>query len=103
MRMSGYFVLTCAELLMPALLCVLFAHSAGDWLINYALLAAPHFILACLMLPRAAARQAILFLLTSLNLMLIAFQIIVYRQPSGAGTDWVAYYPLCLITLIVAL
>jgi hypothetical protein len=71
---------------------------------NYLYMAAPHFLVAlCALIPNFQ-RSTLLWLLTLLNGLLIAFYNFMFGTvPNDSGFAWLLYIPLCVLALAFAL
>ena len=81
--------------------------SIEDLLPNYFFMAAPHLLLSLLAIRPKARRPALIWALSFLNVLLVAFQLwILLAVPSReSGLAWVLYLPLwgsALATLAIA-
>lgn len=69
---------------------------------NHLFMAAPHLLVALSALSPSLRRPALLWLLTLLNSLLIAFQlwVLLAVPPRESGLAWVLYIPLWLLALL---
>lgn len=101
-KSSRFPVLIAAQLFVPAILYLLIGlyneRSSGlEYLLpNYLFMAAPHLLVCLLAIWPKCRRPELLWVLSLLNLLLIAFQLWVLLAVPGqeSGLAWVLYIPL---------
>ncbi|WP_155944753.1 hypothetical protein [Pseudoxanthomonas sp. Root630] len=109
-KSARYPVLISLQLCVPALLYVFIGLYNGrgtglEYLLpNYLFMAAPHLLVGLVALWPRSRHSALLWVLSSLNVLLIAFQIwVLLAVPAHeSGLAWVLYVPLWGATLLAS-
>lgn len=111
MTRSVFLIGLILQLACPAIVYLVANYISGqqplsiDYLLsNYLFIAAPHIIVALCALAPAIQRLTLLWLLTLLNALLIAFYNWMFGPvPNDLGFAWLLYIPLCVLALVFAL